>query len=145
MRECSPPTMCHISYVMCHVSRATCHMPLFLLFSFFEQSGGGSRWRVCYQQGLLPLATGAKLRDTQREISKLPRTAGAIRLISNVLNKTQGALCRQVHGSRACKADENLCAKCTKCSFNPNVYDDVAKYPNAKAGGTWQTSEFTSG
>ena len=33
----------------------------------------------------------------------------------------RGALCRQVLQSRACEAEENLSAKCTECSFNPNV------------------------
>ena len=50
MRECSPPTMCHISHVKCHVSDVTCHS--FFLLLFFGQSGGASRWRVCYQRGL---------------------------------------------------------------------------------------------
>ena len=35
-----------------------------------------------------------------------------------------GALCRQVFRSRACEAEE--------CNFNPNVYEEAAKYPNAK-------------
>ena len=43
----------------------------------------------------------------------------------------QGTLCRQVLWSRACEAEENLYAKCTECSFNPNVNEEVAKYPNA--------------
>ena len=25
-RECSPPTMCHMSHVMCHVAHVTCHV-----------------------------------------------------------------------------------------------------------------------
>ena len=44
----------------------------------------------------------------------------------------QGALHRQVLWSRACKAEENLSAKPTECSFNTNVKKEVAKYPNAK-------------
>ena len=58
MRECSPPTTCHMSYVVCHVSRVTCHvsrvtchMPFFFLF-FSGQSGEAYWWRVCYQRGL---------------------------------------------------------------------------------------------
>ena len=39
-----------------------------------------------------------------------------------------GALCRQVLRSQACEAEENLSAKCTECSFNPNVNYNVAKY-----------------
>ena len=79
MRECSPPQTCHMSCVTCHMSRVTCHVSpvtchlspvtckkiifqhfnsLFLIFKFFlrkqkiGQSGGASRWRVCYQRGL---------------------------------------------------------------------------------------------
>ena len=44
----------------------------------------------------------------------------------------EGALCRQVLRSRACEAEENLSAKCTECSFNPNVNKEVAKYPDAE-------------
>ena len=57
--------MCHVSRVTCHMSHVTCHMSKkkkklhFNIFfsSFFlrkkiGQSGGASRWRVCYQQGL---------------------------------------------------------------------------------------------
>ena len=43
LRECSTPTMWHMSCVTCYVSRVTC---------FFGQSGGASRWSVCYQRGL---------------------------------------------------------------------------------------------
>ena len=43
-----------------------------------------------------------------------------------------GALCRQVLRGRACEAEENLPAKCTDCSFNLNVNDELVKYPNAK-------------
>ena len=28
-----------------------------------------------------------------------------------------------------------MSAKCTECSFNPNVIEEVAKYPNAELGG----------
>ena len=61
MRECSPPQTCHVSHVTCHVSRVTCHLShvifLFYIYIFFlrkkiGQSGGASRWRVCYQRGL---------------------------------------------------------------------------------------------
>ena len=59
LRECSLPTVCHItgvtcqvsgvrcqvSDVMCQVSRVTCHI-------FFLQIGEASRGRVFYQQGL---------------------------------------------------------------------------------------------
>ena len=60
--------MCHVSRVTCHMSRVTCHLSpvtcqkmIFLTFNFFSsflckkkigQSGGASRWRVCYQRGL---------------------------------------------------------------------------------------------
>ena len=46
------------------------------------------------------------------------------------------------------KAEENLSAKCTECSFNPNVNKEVAKYHDAELGearGTWLTSELTLG
>ena len=33
---------------------------------------------------------------------------------------------------QACEAEENLSANCTECSFNPNVKEEVAKYPNAE-------------
>ena len=50
-------TLHHVSHVKCqvsgvgvrcHVSDVRCHFFL----SFFGQSGGTSRWRVCYQRGL---------------------------------------------------------------------------------------------
>ena len=59
--------MCHVSRVPCHLSRVKCHMSpvtcqkknssYFFFFSFLSlkkigQSGGPSRWRVCYQRGL---------------------------------------------------------------------------------------------
>ena len=54
----SPLTTCHVSCVMCHVScvrcqvsHVMCHAWHFFFF-FFRQSGGASRWRVCYQRGL---------------------------------------------------------------------------------------------
>ena len=49
---------CQVSVVLCQVSHVRCHMScvkkihIFLLFSFFGQCGGVSRWRVCYQRGL---------------------------------------------------------------------------------------------
>ena len=58
LRECSPPTLFHMSGVRCHMSSVTCHMSGVmarcheLFFFFFGQSGEASRWRVCYQQGL---------------------------------------------------------------------------------------------
>ena len=30
------------------------------------------------------------------------------------------------------EAEENLSTKCTECSFNPNVKEEVAKYPDAE-------------
>ena len=64
MRECSPPTTCHMSCFKCQVSHVRCHMSgvicwvsgvkcifIFCIY-FFLQSGGASRWRVFYQQGL---------------------------------------------------------------------------------------------
>ena len=51
----------HVSHVRCHMSRVRrqvspvrCHMSRVTIFSsFFScQSGGTSRWRVCYQRGL---------------------------------------------------------------------------------------------
>ena len=68
--------MCHMSRVTCHVSRVTCHVtcvtchvsPVTCKKKIEEkieekkfkkyhakkigQSGGASRWRVCYQRGL---------------------------------------------------------------------------------------------
>ena len=46
--------MCHVSRVTCHVSRVNCHMSFFFFFIVKKiwQSGGASRWRVCYQRGL---------------------------------------------------------------------------------------------
>ena len=60
---------CHVSHVTCHLSTVTCHMShvkkkllhvliyLYIYIYFFNvkkigQSGGASRWRVCYQRGL---------------------------------------------------------------------------------------------
>ena len=60
---------CHVPHVTCHVSHVTCqeicflHFNILFLFYFFSsssffyvkkirQSGGASRWRVCYQRGL---------------------------------------------------------------------------------------------
>ena len=46
LRECSPPTMCHMSRVICHVSGVTCqvsgvtcHFCFLLLFSKHQPSG----------------------------------------------------------------------------------------------------------
>ena len=70
LRQCSSHTMCHVSCVMCHLSLVTCHvsyvtchlscvichMSHVIIFLYHEkiigQSGGASRWRVCYQRGL---------------------------------------------------------------------------------------------
>ena len=53
MRECSPPTICHMSGVTCHVSHVMCEVSLFSLFFWGGgQSGGASLGRVCYQRGL---------------------------------------------------------------------------------------------
>ena len=73
MGECSSYTMCHVSRVTCHLSRVTCQNIFFFLHFFLKeeekkeqdkkkkktcilkkigQSGGASRWRVCYQRGL---------------------------------------------------------------------------------------------
>ena len=63
LRECSPPSMCHMSHVMCHMSCVTCNGPHvtchtshithnFIYFIYFLQSGEVSRCRVCYQRGL---------------------------------------------------------------------------------------------
>ena len=46
--------MCHVSRVMCQVSHFRVQVSFcsfFLLFLFFQQNVGASRWRVCYQQG----------------------------------------------------------------------------------------------
>ena len=32
-------------------------------------------------------------------------------------------------GAELAEAGENLSAKCTECSFNPNVNEEVSKYP----------------
>ena len=76
LRECSPPSMCHMSHVTCYVSRFTCHVShvtchmsrvtchvshvtchvshiyIYFILFVFGQSGGAYRWRVCYQRGL---------------------------------------------------------------------------------------------
>ena len=48
--------MCHVSHVTCHVSPVTCHIfnptTKFYTTKKVGQSGGASRWRVCYQRGL---------------------------------------------------------------------------------------------
>ena len=48
LRECLPPTICHMSCVTCHVSGVRCQVSQFFS-SFFGQSGGAIWWRVCYQ------------------------------------------------------------------------------------------------
>ena len=65
--------MCHMSLVMCHVSHVTCNFFfwylkkkkinkinikfLSILWKQIGQCGGASRWRVCYQRGLLHLVS----------------------------------------------------------------------------------------
>ena len=44
--------MCHVSRVTCHVSRVMCQKINKLPSEKIGQSGGASRWRVCYQRGL---------------------------------------------------------------------------------------------
>ena len=39
----------HVSHVTCHMSQVTSQL---LFVYFFGQSGGASRWSVCYQRGL---------------------------------------------------------------------------------------------
>ena len=48
---------CHVTRVICHISPVTCHVSYVTCnFLYNEkksgQSGGASRWRVCYQRGL---------------------------------------------------------------------------------------------
>ena len=63
-----PPVMCNVSHVTCHMSCVTFHMSHVMchiscvictfshfLLNFFGQSFEASRWRVCYQRGLLRL------------------------------------------------------------------------------------------
>ena len=60
LRECSPPTTCHMSHVACHVSRVMCHMSCVACHmsyvTFFLQCGEAYWWRVCHQWGL-PLSS----------------------------------------------------------------------------------------
>ena len=37
LRECSPPTMCHMSHVMCQVSGVRCQVSHFFIFFFFNK------------------------------------------------------------------------------------------------------------
>ena len=67
---------CHVSRVTCHLSHVTCHMSKIFLkickllfFFFFDgkkigQSGGASRWRVCYKRGLPRLVLETKWDST---------------------------------------------------------------------------------
>ena len=58
--------MCQLPHVTCHMSPVKCHMShvkkklhffvCFFLHKKIGQSGGASRWRVCYQRGLPHLA-----------------------------------------------------------------------------------------
>ena len=43
---------CQMSGVRCQVACVRCHNFISIFFSFFGQSGGASRLRVCYQGGL---------------------------------------------------------------------------------------------
>ena len=49
----------NLSCVMCHVYRVTCHMSNVNITKIYKkgngQSGGDSRWRVCYQRAFCPL------------------------------------------------------------------------------------------
>ena len=72
MRECLPPTICHMSGVRCQVSGVRCQVSgircqasdffffflLFFLLFFIGQSGEASWWRVCYHRGLPRAAVG---------------------------------------------------------------------------------------
>ena len=77
LRECSPPTTCHMSYVMCHVSHIMCHISRVkyhvsnvTFFSlFFGQSVEVYWWRVCYQRGLPRLVS--KFFESQNLTSQL--------------------------------------------------------------------------
>ena len=44
----------HVSHVTGHGTGVTCQVSrvIICILSFFRQSGGASRWRVCYQRGL---------------------------------------------------------------------------------------------
>ena len=60
LRECSPPSMCHMSHFTCCAS----HVPIFVFsFSFLGQNVGASQWRVCYQRGLPRLVLKGLLKD----------------------------------------------------------------------------------
>ena len=55
LRECSTPTMCHMSCVISHMSQVTCYMSCVPChFNFFLQSPGvwECQWRVCYHRSL---------------------------------------------------------------------------------------------
>ena len=51
LRECSPPTMCHMSCVRCQVPGVKCFF-LFLFIFIFFWSHQANRGKVCYQRGL---------------------------------------------------------------------------------------------
>ena len=47
--------MCHVSRVTCHMSPVTCHLferKKYIFQKQIQQSGGASRWKVCYWRGL---------------------------------------------------------------------------------------------
>ena len=47
-----PRVTCHMSPVTCHLSKISKYQKSFFSLKKIEQSGGASRWRVCYQRGL---------------------------------------------------------------------------------------------
>ena len=61
-----------MSSVRCQVSRVMCQVShVIFFFFFFGQSGGASRWRVCYQGGLPRLVYCEGLVITEVTISTL--------------------------------------------------------------------------
>ena len=59
-----------MSNFMCHIymSHVKCHMSCVLKIKYNGQSGEASRWRVCYQYGLLCLV---KIFNTQESLSTI--------------------------------------------------------------------------
>ena len=64
LKECSPPTTCHMSGVMCQVSVlrclvscVRCHVSNIYIYIWFRQCGWACGWRVCYQRDLPRLAS----------------------------------------------------------------------------------------
>ena len=66
--------MCHMSRITCQVSGVRCQVThIFILYIFFLQSCGASRWKVCYQRGLprpVLTVTSDKNRKRQKIIEK---------------------------------------------------------------------------